>query len=108
MESMKDDRQIAWYVIISATALFLMSIYGEKIDHYFQEKKIDDIPVGAYYQFSFDFDRPPEDPFKELKIDTVRVIDKKDGWVLIRFNKGYQQSMKATIFLDLSKPINQH
>ena len=71
------------------------------------ETKINAISIGVYYQFSFSFDDPPEDPWKTIDIDTVKVIDRKNGWVLLRFNQGFDQSMKEIHFIDLSKPINQ-
>ena len=74
-------------VIILATICFLVLIFGVKcLDILILKNQFKEIEIGDTYLKSFYWDS--EDPFEDLNIDTVKVIDIKDGYVKYSFNCG--------------------
>lgn len=63
-----------------------------------------DISPGNTYLFSFEWDA--RDPFKEIDIDTIKVLDVRDGYVQWQYPSGIKQSSTARTFKKLTKPLS--
>ena len=68
------------------------------------ENQEQEIEVGKTYIFSFDWDS--EDPFKEIEIDTVKVIGIKGDYVQWEYKNGIRLSGKLKHFKHFGKPFN--
>lgn len=68
-----------------------------------------DISIGETYLVSFDWDN--EDPFREARIDTLRVLDMDRGFVKIEYFNGHMSSIKSSVsekvFRRIIKPIKK-
>lgn len=49
------------------------------------------VKVGDQYKWSYDYDRI-DNPFKEIRIDTITIMDIRNDYVLFKYNQGYTQS----------------
>ena len=61
--------------------------------------------IGKLYKHSFDYLLEPKNPFEATRIDTVKVLDIKKGYVLYQFNNGYKRSDKITWFNKVTQEI---
>lgn len=82
----------------------LVFFIGIMIVVIFDFKNYDQIEVGKKFLFSFHWN--DENPFQEVKIDTVKVMGYKDGYVKWEYTDGFTQSAKQRIFIDLIKPLD--
>lgn len=62
------------------------------------------LEVGKYYQHSFNW--TPEDPFEVTIIDTIKIVDIKDGYVQWEYKNGFRLSSKIQyLAIDIKKEI---
>lgn len=70
------------------------------------KKEIENVNVGDIYLFSFQWDN--ENPFENIKVDTVKVIDIKNDYVQYQYSWAKSPtSTKLRIFKDCIKPIKK-
>lgn len=86
------------YIFNVLIFLFVLWLFVEP------KEKIENVNVGDIYLFSFQWDN--ENPFENIKIDTVKVLDIKNDYVQYKY--GWAKSPTSTklrIFKDCIKPI---
>lgn len=61
--------------------------------------------IGKLYKHSYSYLRKPESPFEVVGMDTVKVLDIKQGYVLYQFNNGYKSSDTIYWFNKITQEI---
>ncbi len=61
--------------------------------------------IGKFYIHSFRYLNHPNNPFVTISMDTVKVLDAKEGYVLYQFNNGYKRSDKIEWFNKITREI---
>lgn len=89
-------------IILFALTLLLVAMLPALVYYYILKPNTTKIEIGKHYATSFHWQE--ENPFKPTKIDTVKVIDIKDGYVLWEYKEGFTQSSKLKVFKLLLKP----
>lgn len=81
---------------ISKLILVLFFVAGCSKEQQIPQKKL---TIGKYYLFFFYWEN--ENPFELKRIDTVKVIGIKNGYVQWQYKNGVKQSCSVSIFKDL-------
>lgn len=63
-----------------------------------------DFKVGEKYLLSFDWEE--ENPFENIRVDTVKVTGVKKGYIQWEYKNGFRQSSEEKIFSRLVKHCN--
>lgn len=61
--------------------------------------------IGKLYKHSFDYLDQPNNPFEINVMDTVKVLDVKNGYVLYQFNDGVKLSSTIYWFNKITQEI---
>jgi hypothetical protein len=61
--------------------------------------------IGKLYKHSYSYLGEPENPFEVINMDTVKVLDVKQGYVLYQFNDGVQLSSTIYWFNKITQEI---
>ena len=88
------------YVFNVLIFLFVLWIYATP------KKEIEQVKIGETYLFSLQWEK--ENPFEEVKIDTVKVLDIKNVYVQYKYNWAKKpSSTKLKYFKQSIKPIKK-
>ena len=61
--------------------------------------------IGKFYSHSFSYLNHPNNPFVTISMDTVKVLDAKEVYVLYQFNNGYKRSDEIRWFNKVTRKI---
>ena len=95
-------------LLICSCTILICGLLSKQISYLF-EVYIEDKPeIGENYLISFDFYKKNNDPFEDLEIDTIIVLDYKNGYVLYdypKYNGKLKNSIELKLFNKITKPI---
>lgn len=81
---------------ILLSGLFISPLKNQEIE----------VKAGERYLYSLDYDN--EDPFEEIRVDTVKVIGIKNGYVQWEYKNGIRLSCKLKYFKHWTRVIKHH
>lgn len=96
-------------LLICVCIVVVCALSSKQIAYFFDVYLEDKPKIGEKYLISFDFYKQNRDPFEDMEIDTIKVLDYKKGYVLYdytRYDGKLKNSIELNLFNKITKPLD--